>query len=154
MLIIDGHNLIGASKTISLSDPNAKEKLLCLLDKYQKILDRKIIVVFDRKTPGGYERIDFENIEVRYPSGNETADEVIKKLIAKYTNQHGISIISSDNEIKNSAKRAHLSYQSSRSFNDEIEEVLASANDETENYLSPIEVEEWVELFQKRHNKF
>jgi len=149
MIIIDGHNLIGVMKNIKLSDPEAKNKLLYILDKYQSIIDRKIIVVFDRKIFGGYEFGKFKNIDIRYPIVNESADDVILRLIDKYQNQHGNTIVSSDNEIIMRANKAHLSCQTSQNFSKEIENTLMYDQSDTEKYLSPMEVDKWMDLFKK-----
>jgi predicted RNA-binding protein with PIN domain len=153
MIIIDGHNLIGASKNISLSDPLSKEKILSTLDKYQKILDRKIVVVFDRNTNDGYERSDYNNIEVRYPLNGRTADDIIIDLITKYRNQHSVCIVSSDNELINKAKQSHLAWQNSHNFLEEVYNTLDLRSNTTEEYLNPIDVNKWVELLQNKNNK-
>lgn len=153
MIIIDGHNLIGASKNISLSDPLSKEKILDILDKYQKILDRKLIVVFDRNADDGYERSDYNNIEVRYPTNHDTADDVIIRLINKYKNQHSVCIVSSDNKLRTAAKRAHLAAQGSHSFLEEINNTLNAENNVTEEYLNPIEIDKWMEFLQNKNNR-
>lgn len=150
MIIIDGHNLIGAMKNLNLNDPNAKEKLLKILDKYQKILNCKIIVVFDCKTNYSYELGRYENIDIYYPSVNESADDIIKHLIDKKRNRYEISIISSDNEIKNYAKKMRVSNQSSNSFIKEIDKILSANIEEKEKYLDPLSIEEWIKLYKKR----
>jgi predicted RNA-binding protein with PIN domain len=148
MFIIDGHNLIGSFHDLSLSDKNVKDKLLNRLSEYQKIIERNIIVVFDGIGYGGYNKTNFQNIEIRYPEKLKSADDEIIKLISEYNNQHGISIISSDNEIKYHAKKAHLSIQNSHDFAHEVEDVIFRSGEETENYLSPSSVDEWLEIFK------
>jgi len=152
MIIIDGHNLIGASKDIRLSDPNAKDLLLVKLLEYQKILQRKLVVVFDGKSFGEFEKLDFHGIEIRYPVSGESADQTIIKLIEKYNNQPGICIVSSDRDIQNSAKRAHLATQTSTNFYNEIEETILQGNSETEKYLSPVNTDEWLDYFNNKKN--
>lgn len=150
MIIIDGHNLIGAFRDLRYNDPQVKEKLLTKLAVYQKIMDCKMIVAFDGRGFGDFERSDFEKIEVRFPPQDQTADDVIKKLINKYRNQHKVRIVSSDREIKDQAQKAHLASQGNGSFARELEDVLASSNEETERYLSPMEVEKWARLFRNK----
>jgi predicted RNA-binding protein with PIN domain len=150
MLIIDGYNLIGAFNDLPLSDKNSKDKLLNRLSEYQKIIDRKLIVVFDGAGYGDYKKTNFENIEVRYPENNYSADDTIIKLIDEFNNQHGICIISSDNAIKSHAKRAHLANQNSSNFAREVEDVIFRNGEEIENYLSPASVDEWLDIFKKK----
>lgn len=108
MLIIDGHNLIGASPNIKLSDRNAKEKLLDVLNQYQLKTNHKIIVVFDGVGYGGYEITSFENIVINYPSSGQTADDIIINYINQYSTDESVKIISSDKKIIKSAKNNRL----------------------------------------------
>ncbi len=51
-LLIDGHNLIGHSPDLSLSDPNDEAKLIARLRRYVARTDRQVTVVFDTNPTG------------------------------------------------------------------------------------------------------
>ena len=51
--IIDGNNLIGSSRDISLDDKDAREKIVNLIRKFQESKNTKITVVFDGEPSAG-----------------------------------------------------------------------------------------------------
>ncbi len=154
MLIIDGHNLIGLSGQIKISDPQAKEKLLENLSNYQELSSQQIIVVFDGMHFAQAEKSNYKNIQVLYPAENQTADDIIKKLIAEKNNQHGVLIISSDNELISCAKKAHIATMHSKEFYNDLLLVLSQHHEkETEEYLSPHSTDDWLKWYENEKQK-
>ncbi|EKD55965.1 MAG: hypothetical protein ACD_58C00325G0003 [uncultured bacterium] len=144
MLIIDGHNLIGASRDIRLSDPDAKEKLIDKLKLFEQITNNKIIVVFDGRGYGDFEVTNDDNLEIRYPSGNLTADDVLFDLINKYSGNSSVKIISSDNQIIKEAKYHRLTSIKSNDFIIKLNKKISTSNQ------PKIDVDDWVRYFNKK----
>lgn len=149
MIIIDGHNLIGALPNLSLSDPNCKDKLLELLNSFYEIINERIIIVFDGSDFLNAEKYCRNKLEVRYPPKDESADFIIKKLIEKYKYNMGVKLITSDNELKFLAKRRGLITRPSRQFGYEISATISRSQLDTGKYLAPISTNEWMEYFSK-----
>ncbi|MFT9485887.1 MAG: NYN domain-containing protein [Tepidibacillus sp.] len=89
ILIIDGYNIIGAWANLrELKDQGrleeARDELLNWLTEYQAYTGRKIIVVFDaHQVPGEGKKYQYKRITIYYTKENETADELIEKLVKK-----------------------------------------------------------------------
>lgn len=149
MLIIDGHNLIGSFGLIS--DPEAKEKLLEKINEYQIATELKIVVVFDGFHFATSEMTMYQNIEVRYGLEGETADDVIKNYINKYKNQHGITIVSSDREIIDCARKSHLNIKKCSNFKIELNQTIDSHKDSQykEQYFNAHSTDDWLNWYEK-----
>ena len=148
MIIIDGHNLIGAVKHFSLNDPENKNKLLKFLDSYQKIAKTRLIVVFDKIYNYQYERNDYNNIEVRYPIAGDNADLVIKNLLDKYENH--CRLVTNDNELKLKAKINKIESISCQDFINKIENIIRSNDNNIKTkILNSAEIEKWESVFNR-----
>ena len=141
MLIIDGHNLIGACYDIKLSDKNAKDKLITKLKEFQHINNNKIILVFDGKGFGEFEVSHEDKIEIRYPTKNQTADDVIKNLIKKHVGDQSVKIVSSDNQIIKEAKYHKLTSIKSQDFLLEFNKRIIKSNQ------PQIDVDDWLNYY-------
>lgn len=152
MIIIDGHNLIGAFSDLHFDDLNVKDKLLEKLKKYRQIMDVKLIVVFDGIDKTGFGRYINEGIEIRFPENNQSADKLIIDLCQEFSHAHDTVIVSSDREIKDAVKKAGLISKDNRTFAEEIKDVIEKFDqeDEMNDYLSPAEIDDWLKYFGKK----
>jgi uncharacterized protein len=89
ILIVDGYNIIGdwpelrERKAESLE--LARDQLLDDLKEYKAITGRDVIVVFDAYlTRGGQTEETIGGIKILYSKENETADELIERLVYGY----------------------------------------------------------------------
>ena len=77
-ILIDGHNLIGRSPTLSLGDPHDEEDLVTLLRAYRARTGKTITVVFDPGgTPGVLQKSREGGVEVVFASQHGGADDLI-----------------------------------------------------------------------------
>lgn len=87
ILIVDGYNIIGdwnelreLKKKGQLNE--ARDRLLNWLIEYRAYSGKKIIVVFDaHQVPGLGKKYNSKEITVYYTKENETADELIERLV-------------------------------------------------------------------------
>jgi len=151
MLIIDGHNLIGAFHDLHYNDPNVKEKLLRKLKKYQQIMNVEILVVFDGKDKSNFGRYKKDRIEIRF-AGKKRADDIIIELCKKYNHIQDITVVSSDREIKEVVRKCGLISKDNATFAKQIKEVIEkySQQKQAEDYLSPIQIDQWMKYFKKK----
>jgi len=155
-IIIDGYNLLksaesGMKKTDNLEF--AREKLLRLLNSSQKLLHHEIIVVFDSYSSMESKKIvHFGKIKVVFSGQGMEADDLIRNWIRKKAYTHSLTVVSSDNEIKHTARDHGARVMDSKEFwitnrnttqHDEKPSLL-----EKERNLSDREVKEWLKLFQ------
>lgn len=139
-LIVDGYNLIGASRKGGLAGQEglelARELLLDELMEYKKAKRIRITVVFDGKglssPPSGAETR--RGILVVYSRGPKTADDVIVGVVAR--SSVGVAVVSSDRQLAERCRTLGASVISSDEFRKRMEATSArgaqSESDEDE----------------------
>jgi predicted RNA-binding protein with PIN domain len=156
--LIDGNNLIGRIPHLSLDDPRSKYILVAQLRIFQKITKRKVILVFDG--PPDIEllgdRYQSKKFVILYPSDEENADTVIEAQIEKQTNFQHFTVVTSDREIKAYAHMNKAKVIDCDSFSKELKAVLKKFRIEksmrkTQGKLSPLEVSQWLEIFESKN---
>lgn len=152
--IIDGNNLIGCSPDIGIEDSGGREKIVLLVEKFQKRKNNNVLLVFDGEPKeGGYETKRGNKFKVIYPRYGKTADEVIKGILDEYNNYKDVILISSDRELKTYAKKKGAKTINSIEFYFELKRSYKIYN-KTENNTKQInvevssnEVDHWMKIF-------
>ncbi|MEO0563244.1 MAG: NYN domain-containing protein [Chloroflexota bacterium] len=147
--LIDGHNLIGQLPDLSLKDPNDEAKLVTKLKSFSARSGKKCHVVFDHGMPGGRSKMSNNKVDVRFASRPGEADDVMLKRIANTRDVKGWIVVSSDERVLNAARRKGMKGMRCTAFVTLMREKLAlPSKEENPNvYVSPKEVEEWMEIF-------
>lgn len=102
LLIVDGYNMIGAwPKLVDLKKKElgrARDQLLEILSEYHVYSGMKVLVVFDaHQVPGMGKKTKQYKVEIYYTKENETADEMIERLVKKWrSNKVRITVATSD----------------------------------------------------------
>jgi len=154
MLVIDGHNLIGQIPEISLSDPHDEEKLIERLQEYHREKGTPIIVVFDpgQATPPS-KRLRGKGIKVLFAPPGSKADTLIINLVRKSPYPRGLTIVSSDREVRRAAKARRAKIMTAERFARILscpQTLPVTQPTIKEKGLSPSEVREWMAIFKKR----
>jgi uncharacterized protein len=119
-IIVDGYNLIRQSDTLRQAERKSLEEgrnaLVRSLAVYRKLRGHRITVVFDGWVGGSprEERDLASGVEIIYSRLGEKADEVIKRLIEKGSEE--ILVVTSDREIAVFATRRGKSAIASAAF--------------------------------------
>lgn len=154
MLVIDGHNLIGQMLDISLSDPHDEEKLIKRLEEYHRERGTPIIVVFDPgQAPPPAKRLRGKGIKVLFAPPGSKADTLIINLIKKSPHPKGLTIVSSDREVRRAARARRAKMMTAQRFARMLSRPKRPPFTEPmvkEKGLSPSEVREWMAIFEKR----
>ncbi len=154
MLVIDGHNLIGQILDISLSDPHDEEKLIKRLEEYHRERGTPIIVVFDPgQAPPPTKRLRGKGIKVLFAPPGSKADTLIINLIKKSPYPRGLTIVSSDREVRRAARARRAKTMTAESFARMLSRPQTFPVTQPtikEKGLSPSEVREWMAIFRKR----
>jgi len=153
-LIIDGHNLIGQMLEISLSDPHDEEKLIKRLEEYHRERETPIIVVFDPgQAPPPAKRLRGKGIKVLFAPPGSKADTLIINLIKKSPHPKGLTIVSSDREVRRAARARRAKMMTAQRFARMLSRPKRLPFMEPtikEKGLSSSEVKEWMAIFEKR----
>ena len=154
MLVIDGHNLIGQMLDISLSDPHDEEKLIKRLEEYHRERGTPIIVVFDPgQAPPPAKRLRGEGIKVLFAPPGSKADTLIINLIKKSPYPKGLTIVSSDREVRRAARARRAKTMTAQRFARMLSRPKRLPFTEPtikEKGLSSSEVREWMAIFEKK----
>lgn len=149
-IIIDGYNLIRQSSFLSSLDRKdiglGRNALIDMLAAYKKIKPHRIIVVFDGANAPMFssERDRIKGIDIRYSKHPDSADTVIKKMVAGHRDE--VLIVSSDTDITKYAESKGAATISSPLFETKIK--MASDFDNTDD--SEVEKRQWQPTTKKK----
>ena len=151
-IIIDGHNLIGKMKSISLADPEDEAKLVATLARHLLPRKQKAIVVFDSGAGGGSTpTTKGPQVQAIFAPVGGCADSIIMEMIRRDPNPKGLTIVSSDNEIRRCARSRRAKLVSSEDFAEKLEAGPERPRRARSRNYGPadIDVKEWLEYFEQ-----
>jgi len=100
VLIVDAHSVIFSwpelRKLHSRRMALAREELTKLLTAYHDYSGVHVVVVFDGKGTRFSEATEPGGIQAFYSGHDQTADDIIERLVAGYASQHEITVATSD----------------------------------------------------------
>ena len=155
--IIDGHNLIGKMRDISLAAINDEAQLIQRLQEFCRLKQKSVDVYFDGAPPGFGGNQSYGNLKVHYVSKRITADsQIIRRLRKSGKAARNWTVVTSDRQIQAEAHALHATVITSEEFSKQLELVLSAGDSKggfkPEMELSAEEVDEWLRLF-KSHKK-
>lgn len=155
--LIDGNNLIGYLWPSRLRDPKSKYILISQLLIFKRLKKTKIYLIFDGPPLPDMEidKLQKKSLTVIFPALEENADQVIKRIIEKQTYLRRFFVVSSDREIRRFTKAKGAKSIDSREFRrllkTSLKEYRKSLEMKKEEIiLSPLEVDQWREIFERR----
>jgi predicted RNA-binding protein with PIN domain len=151
-VIVDGHNLIGKMPSISLSDPEDEAKLVRILARHLLQRRQRGIVVFDKGAESdSAPRLKGPNLRVIFAPPGGSADAIIMDMIKRDPNPKGLTIVSSDNEIRRCARSRRARLVSAEDYVKQLESQppQRSVGAARDAECSDIDVEEWLEYFDR-----
>ncbi len=153
--IIDGDNLIGSSPDIALDDPEAREKLIFIVKKFQENKHSNVTLVFDGETQSGLQREDISSkFCVRYPQYGISADDEIKRILDGFHYFKDVTLVSSDRELKTFAKKKGAKTINSIEFYFELKRFsrvsgkVEESKKRIDTELSDGEIDQWMKIFE------
>ena len=124
--IVDGCNILGAMG--KLFRPNSDQYLLeKFILPYKEVNNKKIIVVFDNTDYNSYEKNHFSlrGVSVHYTQPNfQSADDWIIDYIKDSEHKTGITLVTSDRDLKNVALLYKCKHLYADDFIEEMKDVL------------------------------
>ena len=154
--IIDGNNLIGCSPDIALEDPEARSKLVAIIQKFQENKKNNVIIIFDGAPEGGVRHQEISSkFTIIYPHEGTSADSEIKKILDGFNYFKDVILVSSDGELKRFARKKGARTINSVEFYFELKRfshVYVKKEEKQkriETTLSDNEVDQWMKIFDK-----
>lgn len=150
-LLIDGHNLIGQMRDLSLSDPDDEGKLVARLQRYAAASRKRITVIFDPgadSAPSRWrETRQHGDVRVVFAHAGEKADDVIRARIGEERDKQGLILVTSDAAIVAFARACGLrNISSSSAFLRQMDEALRP-RPSGEKPSAHREYENWADVF-------
>ena len=100
ILIVDGHSVIFAWPQMRAMHARrtalARGAVIKALTEYQDSSGMHVVAVFDGKGSRANETTEPGGIQVFYSGADQTADDIIERLVAKYAGLHEITVVTSD----------------------------------------------------------
>ena len=161
-IIIDGYNVLHASRWLGSSWKGVDRGEFCqLLGRLAGYSGEKITVVFDAVAAGpDLDASRAGNVEVIYSGHDRTADDVIIQMIKASSGPRDLTVVSSDREIKDAARRRGCKVRSAGEFIKASSHLLARAQteqnrepSEKEKGLTRSETDQWLSEFGIDPNK-
>ena len=117
MLIIDGHNLIGALPDEDLANPDDEIRLLARLRSYRSRSGQKMLVFFDSgDLPAQFPDLSTEGVQVRFAAPGQSADDAIIDFLSSRQQPGQYAVVTNDQGLRFRAARAGASVQLASDF--------------------------------------
>ena len=151
--IIDGHNLIGHSRTIQLTDPDDEAQLTDVLHRWVLRHGRaRVTVVFDGGVYGHPQSMERPHVRTVFAYSPQDADTRLIALIQAITDPNSFRVVSSDHMVATAAQAKRVQVISSIQFAAELEQPTKrqrgpARKQRPEAKLPRTEVEDWLRLF-------
>ncbi len=155
--IIDGYNLIGATPSLSLRDPDKEHQLCCLLEQVMGTAVRQVVLVFDSQQDHWAEThvSRVKSIHVIYTSPGHSADDEIIKRLNRSRSMSRTVVVTSDQHILSHAKRSEITVIKSENFWYDCKRRFHSKQDGsvTPPKMGEREMEYWLRTFGEDHDR-
>jgi predicted RNA-binding protein with PIN domain len=147
--LIDGNNLIGHERGLSLADDASRDVLVRALCSLSRRSGKRVTVVFDGVAPRGSGRSDLGKVRVLYAGSGRTAmtaDERILRMVRGDGRPAEITLVTSDQSLANRARAAGAATVRCHRFRPLLRET-AAADAAGPEKPTHVDVREWAEYF-------
>jgi predicted RNA-binding protein with PIN domain len=146
--LIDGHNLIGRIPGLRLDDLDDEKALIEMLQGFCQQTGKEAEVYFDRSASGHARARVHGRVTARFVRSGETADQAISRHLKRLGNAAtNWTVVSSDHEVQNAAKRARARLIDSGAFSRDLLSGSDAIGKGDDPNISQDEVDEWLDLF-------
>jgi predicted RNA-binding protein with PIN domain len=152
--LIDGHNLI-PKLGMRLDTMDDEEQLISRLQEFCRLRRAQVEVYFDGALPGQAAMRKAGAVTAHFVRKGSIADAAIEARLARLGKAaRNWTVVSSDRRVQSAAGAAHASTLSSEDFAHEMSKAraLGPSRPKHEATLAPDEVEEWLDIFNRRRN--
>lgn len=149
--IVDGHNLI-PKVGLRLNAEDDELALVEMLREFCRVKKAKVEVYFDGAPPGHANTRKFGYVTAHFVRQGRTADQAIHARLRKMgRSAKNWIVVSSDHEVKTSARSVGAKRLSSNEFAHQVQEARFAVfeNPTEEQTLSKGEVEQWLKIFEE-----
>jgi predicted RNA-binding protein with PIN domain len=152
--LIDGHNLI-PKLGLRLDSLDDEDQLIPRLQEFCRLRRAQVEVFFDGALPGQASTRKAGAVTAHFVRKGSSADAAIEDRLARLGKAaKNWIVVSSDRRVQGAAGAAHAGVLSSEEFAREMSRVQAAGASKPKHdaTLAPNEVEEWLDIFNRRRN--
>jgi uncharacterized protein len=148
--LIDGHNLI-PKLGLRLDSMDDENDLIAILNEYCRLSRKTVEVYFDGAPAPHAGTRKLGSVTAHFVHLGSSADEAIRRRLQKMgKNAKNWTVVTSDRQVQAEARSAQADIVSSETFSALLKEARSTAPKTSQDRkLSPGEVEEWLNLFQR-----
>jgi predicted RNA-binding protein with PIN domain len=150
--LIDGHNLI-PKLGLRLDSLDDEDQLISRLQEFCRLRRAQVEVCFDGAAPGQASTRRAGAVTARFIHRRSSADAAIELRLARLGKAaKNWTVVSSDGRVQRAAGASHAGVVSSEEFAREMSKAQAMGTSMSKNEatLAPDEVEEWLDLFNRK----
>ena len=154
MIIIDGYNLLHSIQKTDEDFESITDVQLChIIGRFLKLTGQKGEIIFDGTGPPDKSRFDnISKLEVFFAGLATDADTVIEDKIGASTAPRRLTVVSSDREVRDAARRRKAVSVKSEVFWGDVQKRLSRRKTASEpaakrRGLTESETEQWLKFF-------
>ena len=153
--LIDGHNLI-PKLGLRLDSLDDEEELISRLQEFCRLRRVRLQVFFDGAPPGQVPVRKAGPVTAHFVRMGSNADAAIELQLARMGNiVKNWTVVSSDGRVQRAARAVHAGVLSSEEFAREMSKTHPASKAELKNEvtLAPDELEEWLDVFNRKKDR-
>jgi predicted RNA-binding protein with PIN domain len=154
--LIDGNNLLGRIAPDELRERSGRDGLVVRLLAFQRVTRTRIHLVFDGNPEATPTDIAVNpKFTIHYPGAGQSADDVIRDMLAEQTDRRRFFVVTSDRAIRELAKKRGLEAVTSDTFARELKAAIKEGKKRRElekrtETPTGLEVDLWDEVFRSK----
>ncbi len=154
--LIDGNNLLGRIAPHELRERSGREGLVVRLLAFQRVTRARIHLVFDGNPEVTPTDIAVNpKFTVHYPGEGQSADDIIKDMIAGQADRRRFFVVTSDRAIRDVARKKGIETVTSDEFARELKAAIKEGKKRRElekraEAPTELEVDLWKEVFSSK----
>ncbi|HDT14208.1 MAG TPA: hypothetical protein ENO03_07625 [Candidatus Aminicenantes bacterium] len=151
--LIDGNNLLGRIAPHELRERTGRDGLVVRLLAFQRVTRTRIRLVFDGNPEEAPTEIRVNpKFTVHYPGRGQSADDVIRDMIARQTDRRRFFVVTSDRALRELARAKGIEALTSDSFARTLKTAIREGKKRRElekrvEAPTGLEVDLWDEVF-------
>jgi predicted RNA-binding protein with PIN domain len=149
--MVDGHNLIGKLKSISLRSVDDELQLIELLQQFYRVSRHSVEVYFDGAPPEVAGKHSYGMVTAYFVrQGIEADSEMILRLRKLGRRARNWTVVTSDRRIQAEARAQHAGVIASEEFAVQLSDIqqLGNDGDKASSEMDAEELKEWLDLFK------
>jgi uncharacterized protein len=99
-LLVDAHSVIFAWPVLRALHQRhaeaAREQLIARLTAYQDATGTRVVIAFDGQGKKNTSEKRPSGVQIFYSASKKTADDILERLVAKYSSEHDMTVASND----------------------------------------------------------